>query len=378
MKSNWVIKKLGEVCDKASSNVSQNQLDNESGKYSIFGASGLIKNVSFYHRDKPYISIIKDGAGIGRLTLQPAYSSVIGTLQYLIPKKEIDISYLYYFLQRIDFNKHRNGATIPHIYFKDYSEEEIGVPPLATQKLIVFILDKSFKKIAKAKENAEKNLKNAKELFDSHLQSVFENKGKGWEERMLKEIGITQTGTTPKTIDKKNYGDFIPFITPADIDISGNGEIQYDSKGLSEQGLDNGRKMLAGSILMVCIGATIGKVGFIDRDVSCNQQINSLTVKKEFSSKFIYYALSTKSFFEQVMHNAAQATLPIINKGKWETLIISFPKSLQEQQSIVSKLDALSAETKKLEAIYQQKLKDLEELKKSILQKAFNGELVKE
>ena len=95
MKQGWEIKKLVDICDKASSNVSQNQLTNETGNYPIYGAGGLIKNISFYHRDKEYISIVKDGAGIGRTTLLPAYSSVIGTLQYLMPKENIDIRFLY-------------------------------------------------------------------------------------------------------------------------------------------------------------------------------------------------------------------------------------------------------------------------------------------
>ena len=92
-------------------------------------------------------------------------------------------------------------------------------------------------------------------------------------------------------------------------------------------------------------------------------------------AKFFYSALSTKGFFEQVIKNSAQATLPIINKGKWEKLKINYPTSKKEQQIIVGKLDALSTKTKKLEAIYQQKLAYLDELKKSALQKAFAGKL---
>lgn len=90
----WEIKQLGDVCDKESSNVSQNQLDNEVGEYPIFGASGLIKNVSFYHQDKPYLSIVKDGSGVGRVTKMDAYTSVIGTLQYILPNDGIDLDYL--------------------------------------------------------------------------------------------------------------------------------------------------------------------------------------------------------------------------------------------------------------------------------------------
>lgn len=300
----------------------------------------------------------------------------------LSPSKKVLNVFLKLWMQSENFQdslkEYSGGAAIQNVASVAILKNiEIPLPPLPEQQRIVAILDEAFAAIAKAKTNAEQNLKNAKELFESYLQGVFENKGEGWEEKMLKEIGIAQTGTTPKTADKENYGNFIPFIKPADVDFTGNGEIRYDNDGLSEQGLNQGRKMMKGSILMVCIGATIGKVGFVNRDVSCNQQINSLTVNKEFCPKFIYYALSTENFFHKVIHNAAQATLPIINKGKWETLSVFFPKSLKAQQAIVKKLDALSAETKKLEAIYQKKIKDLEELKKSVLGKAFRGELVK-
>ena len=114
MKNGWEIKKLGDVCDKSSSNVSQNQLGNDNGIYPIFGASGLIKNVSFYHQDKPYLSIVKDGAGVGRVTKMKAFTSVIGTLQYILPNDGIDLDYLNYTLMSVDFKKYVAGAAIPH------------------------------------------------------------------------------------------------------------------------------------------------------------------------------------------------------------------------------------------------------------------------
>ncbi len=269
------------------------------------------------------------------------------------------------------------GTTRDRISRNNLGSIPVPLPPLPEQLRIVRILDDAFASIAKAKANAEQNLKNSRELFESSLQSVFENNGEGWEEKRVKDLGITQTGTTPKTIEKENYGDFIPFIKPADIDFSGIGDLRYDNEGLSEIGIKKGRKMESGSILMVCIGATIGKAGFSELEVSCNQQINSLTVKQEYEPKFFYYAMTSKEFQEKVLSEGkgAQATLPIINKSKWENLTINFPKTKTEQQTIVHLLDSLRTETQKLETIYQQKLKDLEELKKSILQKAFNGEL---
>jgi type I restriction enzyme, S subunit len=272
-------------------------------------------------------------------------------------------------------NKEVGGATRQRISRTNLGQIEIPLPPLAEQKRIVKKLDKVFLEVTKVEEAAEKNLQNAKELFESYLQSVFANPGKDWEEKKLIDIGVTQTGLTPKTANKKYYGNFVPFITPADIDILGNGTIRYDSKGLSEEGLKVGREIEKNSVFMVCIGATIGKVGFSTRVVSCNQQINTLTPFDGYDAKLFYYILSTKSFFNKVISGSSQATLPIINKRKWENLLVSFPKSISEQKAIVKKLEILSVETNNLEKMYEQKLTDLEELKKSFLSKAFKGEL---
>ena len=392
----WQTKKLGEVCEIINGGTPKTSVPEywngkhlwitpaEMGKrHSPFVNDTERKITDFGLKDSsaqllpPYSVILSSRAPIGHLVINTAPMATNQGCKGLVPKNGLDSEYLYYYLGSIvDFlNSLGTGATFKEISGGKLQGVSIPTPPVGVQKCVVKILDEVFVKTAKAKENAEKNLQNARELFESYLENIFANPGEGWEEKMLEEIGETQTGTTPKTVDKENYGNHIPFITPADIDISGDGTIRYREEGLSEKGLENGRKMKTNSILMVCIGASIGKVGFVDRDVSCNQQINSLTVKKGFRPKFFYYALSTKGFFEKVIKNSAQATLPIINKGKWEKLTISYPSSEKEQQSIVGKLDALLVKTKKLEAIYQQKLANLEELKKSTLQKAFNGEL---
>jgi type I restriction enzyme S subunit len=406
MKQGWEIKRLDEVCEFG------NGL--WTGKKPPFQNVGVIRNTNFTKDGKlddsdivyldveqsqfakrklQYGDIIleKSGGGpkqpVGRVIIFDkkkgdfSFSNFTSVIR-IANSKIVDFTYLHRYL----FFSYVSGATetmqshstgIRNLKFDEYKAIEIPLPPLPEQQRIVAILDEAFAAIAKAKANAEQNLKNAKELFESYLQGVFENKGEGWEERKVNEIGNAQTGTTPKTVEKENYGDFIPFIKPADVDFSGIGDIRYDNEGLSEIGLKKGRKMESGSILMVCIGATIGKVGFAEKAVSCNQQINSLTVKKEFEPKFIYYVMTSKEFQEKVLleGKGAQATLPIINKSKWENLTISFPKSKTEQRKFVEKFDAVQKETKKLEAIYQQKINDLEELKKSILQKAFAGEL---
>jgi type I restriction enzyme S subunit len=277
------------------------------------------------------------------------------------------------YLQAVE--KETTGTTRKRISRSKLGDVEIPAPPLEEQRHIISILNEAFAAIDKAKAAAEKNRQNARELFESYLQGVFANPGEGWEEKTLAEIGITQTGNTPKTSDKANFGNYIAFIKPADVDVRGIGDLRYTNEGLSEQGLNQSRLIAQYSIAMVCIGATIGKVGFADRAITCNQQINTLTPKKDFEAKFFYYAMKTSEFQEKVIMNAGQTTLPIISKGKWEKLSLKYPKSLSEQQSIVTQLDALSAHIQRLQSVYTQKLAALEELKKSILQKAFAGEL---
>ncbi len=385
MKTNWQTKKLGDILKLEYGKPLPDLKRKVNGKYPVFGANGEKDRSDDFYFDKPSIIVGRKGSA-GELTLvQEKFWPLDVTYFATFDDKKYDLKFLYNLLETLELPKLAKGVK-PGINRNDIYSIEVNIPPLPEQKRIVKILDEAFEKIEKAKENAEKNLKNSKEIFESYLHNIFappslrlwtgkESLGKDWGEKKLKEIGKTQTGLTPKTSNKKYYGNFVPFITPADIDILGDGSIRYDSKGLSEEGLEVGRKIEKNSVLMVCIGATIGKVGFATQMVSCNQQINTLTPESKYEAKLFYYILSTKSFFNKVIKSSSQATLPIINKGKWENLIISFPKSISEQQAIVKKLDALSEQTKKLEGVYAQKLADLEELKKSILNKAFSGEL---
>lgn len=389
MKENWEIYKLGDICRVIAGQSPEGKFYNSEGNGMPFYQGKKEYGEKYIGEPTTWTTKITKEAEAGDILM--SVRAPVGPVNFATQKicigrglaairagKHIDKEFLYNYLIKHENEIEGNaGAVFNSINKTQIEAIEIPLPPLSEQQRIVSILDQAFAVIEKAKANAEQNLKNAKELFESYLQGVLKKKGEGWEERKLNEIGNAQTGTTPKTAEKENYGDFIPFIKPADVDFSGIGDIRYDNEGLSEIGLKKGRKMESGSILMVCIGATIGKVGFAEREVSCNQQINSLTVKKEFEPKFIYYAMTSKEFQEKVLleGKGAQATLPIINKSKWENLTISFPKSKTEQKLFVEKFDALSTESQKLQEIYLNKIADLEELKKSILQKAFAGEL---
>lgn len=373
----WELKTIADVCVSASSNVSQNKLADDEGDYPIFGASGLIKKVSFYHRDKPYLSIVKDGSGVGRVTKMNAYTSVIGTLQYILPKENIDLDYLNYSLMSVDFKKYVAGAAIPHIYFKDYKNEPFLWMPLPEQKRIVSILDEAFATIAKAKANAEQNLKNAKELFESYLQGVFENGNWDWEVKCLDELG---TITSSKRIYKSEYvKDGVPFYRTKEIKELSNGKPITLELFISKDRYEQIKKSFGvpqiGDLLMSAVG-TIGEIMVIENENEFYFKDGNIVWFKDFQrldTNYLKYALT--AFVEKIKSlaiGAAYSALTIEKLNKYE---IAFPKTKEEQQTIVRQLDALRAETQKLEAMYQKKIADLEELKKSILQKAFAGEL---
>ena len=165
MKQGWEYKKLNEVCEKGSSNIVISKLTDNDGDYPLYGASGLVKHIDFYHQDKPYIGIVKDGAGVGRVNIYPAYSSLVGTMQYIFPKKDCLLNFIKYFLVKLDLSHCVSGATIPHIYFKDYGKDLIPVPSLKIQEKIVSELDKINELIRLKKEQLKD--------YDNLVQSIF-------------------------------------------------------------------------------------------------------------------------------------------------------------------------------------------------------------
>ena len=186
MKQGWTYKKLNEVCDKGSSNIVINKLEDNNGDYPLFGASGLVKNVDFYHQDKPYIGIVKDGAGVGRVNTYPAFSSLVGTMQYIFAKENCLLDFIKYFLIKLDLSHCVSGATIPHIYFKDYGKERIPVPSIEVQKSIVAELDKINEVISLKKAQLGDLDALAQSLFYDMFGDPIENE-KGWDVKKLSD-----------------------------------------------------------------------------------------------------------------------------------------------------------------------------------------------
>ncbi|WP_071565105.1 restriction endonuclease subunit S [Bathymodiolus thermophilus thioautotrophic gill symbiont] len=377
----WEYRTLEDAVQKGSSNISLNKIKNEVGKYPVFKAKGFAQNVSFFQQEKEYLAIIKDGAGIGRVSKHPAKSSVVATMQYLIPKEGFDIGFIEYFLNGVDFEKYRNGSTIPHIYFKNYKSETFPIISLSEQKRIVAILDKTFAEIAKAETIAKTNLQNAKELFESYLNNVFENKCNNWKKTKLGEITTKiGSGSTPRG-GKENYkNEGISLIRSMNVH---NFEFRKKSLAFIDNKQANALSnviLQKNDILLNITGASIARCCIVPKQylpARVNQHVSIIRAKPDFILPiFLGLLLISKFYKDKILETGERgSTRQAITKAQLEGFKISIPKTIEEQKQIAQKINTLQVQIKKIEVIYRKKVTDLSELKKSILQKAFNGEL---
>ena len=383
MKQGWGIKKLGDVCEElfAGGDVPKNNSSKiKSDDFNIPIFSNGEKNKGLYgytnvvRVKKPSITISARGTigypAIRDEAFYPAIRLIVAT-----PNTEIlDLFFLKYIIGSIDFI--HSGSSIPQLTVPMIKEYPIPVPTLPEQRLIVSILDEAFSAIATAKANAEQNLKNAKELFESYLQAVFENNGNNWEEVKLSELAIDITDGDHMPPPKTNEG--VPFITITNINKQSHRIDFSDTFTVSQayfQKLKRNRKPQMGDVLYTVTGSYGIPVLIEDDFEFCFQRhIGLIRPKGNISSKWLYYWILSPQAFMQANDTATGTAQKTVSLTALRNFIV--PKMpLKVQQSIVQKLDALSEETKRLESIYQKKIVDLEELKKSVLQKAFNGEL---
>lgn len=359
MKQGWEIKKIKDICDKASSNIAQNKITELDGDYPVYGASGFVQNVDFYHRDTEYIGIVKDGSGVGRVNVYPAYSSLLGTLQYILPKNGYALNYVAYALKSLNLASFTSGAAIPHIYFRDYGEVEIAVPSLAEQERIVEILDREFERIDALKANAEQNLQHAKDLFQVALKQELQPK-EGWETKTIRELSeeLFAGGDVPKHALSKTI------TTEYNVPIYANA---VEQDGL--YGYTNVARVNKPSITIAGRGSGTGYI--IERTEKYLPVVRLIVVVPQTQivrNRFLYYALKSLD----IKSNGSaipQLTVPMIAQ-----YIVNYP-TLTAQDVIIGVLDELNERCKTLEENYRKTIALCDDMKQALLRKAFNGEL---
>lgn len=284
-------------------------------------------------------------------------------------RKQVVPKYFNYFSQSATYlslvESETSGTTRKRISRKKLGQIPLPVPPLSEQKRIVAILDEAFAAIATAKENAEKNLKNAREIFDSHIQNLFGNPPKGWAQVALADVCEFYNGQAhEQCIDEKGR------------------YILINSKFISSDGIKFKRTddalcpLFIGDIVFVMSdvpnGKALAKCFLVDKNdtYTLNQRIGVIRSSK-FEKRFLLHQLNRNKYLLSFNNGENQTNLRKPDILKCPLLL----PPVSEQVAVMETLDALSVETQRLAAIYEKKLKALEELKKAILEKAFSGKL---
>jgi type I restriction enzyme S subunit len=322
--------------------------------------------------------VIATRVGLGKVCLLGQDTAINQDLRGIIPRdaKTLKVLYLYWWLKSVSdvIIAEGTGATVQGVKLPFIKSLPLSLPPLPEQVRIVAILDEAFDGIAKAKATAEANLQNARALFQSHLQTVFNQKGEGWVEKTLEEIS-TDFGRGKSKHRPRNaphlYGGKYPFVQTGDIRNAEHFITEY-SQSYSEAGLSQSKLWPKGTIC-ITIAANIAETAILGFDACFPDSVIGVVANpKEAEVGYIEYVLqSFKSRIQAMGKGSAQAN---INMGTFENERFPFPP-VQEQKRIVEQLDDLAAETQRLESLYQNKLNSLDELKKSLLHQAFTGNL---
>lgn len=382
----WTVKPLGELCEVIAGQSPPGKFYNDDGDgLPFYQGKKEFRQKHIGSAQKWTAKITKEAfkgdvlmsvrAPVGPINFATEHICIGRGLAAIRAGTELDKDFLYYGLLSKQHEIGGNaGAVFPSINKRQIESISFPFVSLPEQKRIVAILDKAFESIDTAIDNAEKNLQNAKELFDSYLSSLFTDRGEGWVEMTLKqaaiEFGRGKSKHRPRN-DKKLFGGAYPFIQTGDVRNSRQFITSY-AKSYNDIGLAQSKLWATGTIC-ITIAANIAETGILAFDVCFPDSVIGMVVdEKKAVNRYVEYLLQ---FFKAALQAKGKGSAQDnINLATFANQLFPFP-NVDEQMKIADNLDILSANVGSLETIYQQKLANLAELKQSILQKAFSGEL---
>ena len=387
MKAGWQTKALGDVAEVIAGQSPEGSFYNTSGEGLPFYQGKKAFGEKFIGLPTTWTSQITkvtlDGdvlmsvrAPVGPVNFATQKSCIGRGLAAIRSGTNLNGNFLFYFLQsKQEEICGTEGAVFASINKNDIQRIAIDLPQLPEQQRIVALLDAAFDDIATAKANAEKNRQNARALFESHLQSVFTQRSEGWIETVIGDCirFIDYRGKTPvktesgiRLITAKNVKMGYLQETPMEF-IASTSYKDWMTRGIPQKG--NVLFTTEAPLANVAQLDTDEKVAFAQRIIIMQPDAAKL------DSTFLKYVLLSQPVQQRIRTQGTGATVQGIKASLLKTIEISFPKTLDEQEQIVAKLDALATETQRLESIYQQKLTALDALKKSLLHQAFSGVL---
>ena len=361
---------LGEVCTKGSSNIAQKDIEQNNGSYGIYGASGYIKDVDFYHQDKPYIAVVKDGAGIGRTMLLPEKTSVIGTMQYLIPNDDVCVEYLYYAVTYMNLAKYFSGATIPHIYFKNKKKEKLPLLTIEEQRKITDNLRKIDRLIELCGGILQKLDVLVKSRFVEMFGDIYTNKHNFPIQQLADYIDFLTSGSrgwAKYCVDDGSEW-FITIKNVKDCRISTD-NIQPVN---APDNMEAKRTKVEEGDLLISITADLGRTGVVTREIAehgayINQHLTCIRLDKtKLIPLYVAYFMESESGtpqFEAKNQTGVKAGLNFDSIKSLKLLVP--PLALQEQFA------AFVEQTDKSKLAVKQVLEKAETLKKALMQEYF-------
>ncbi len=394
MKAGWDAKKLGEVCNIVNGSTplrSKNEFWNN-GDIEWFTIEDIREQGRKITRTKQKVTevalketslrllppnsvLLCCTASIGEHAITEIPLATNQQFNGLVVKNKLALEPLFLFhfcATLIDILSNLSGkTTIDFIPISRLREIAIPLPPIAEQKRIVAILDQAFEGIAKARANAQQNLQNARALFESHLQSVFTQRGEGWTEKRLSDVcAIKSTLVDPRK------DEFLSLIHVGAGNIKSQTGVLIELKTAREEGLISGKFLFDESMVLYSkIRPYLMKVARPSFKGLCSADMYPLSpLPTVINRDYLYYLLLSKPFTDYAIQGSARAGMPKVNREHLFEYQVCLP-DVSKQVKLAKQLDALHAETQRLETIYQRKVALLDELKKSLLQQAFAGEL---
>ncbi|MBC5793899.1 restriction endonuclease subunit S [Sphaerospermopsis sp. LEGE 00249] len=396
MREGWEVKTLGSLCDfiRGPFGGSLKKSCFKSSGYAVYEQQHAIynqfKEIRYFINESKYQEmkrfeifpgdlIMSCSGTMGKVAIVPdgIHKGIINqALLKLAPRQDINANFLKYWMSSPNFqNQILNlsmGVAIKNVAsVKVLKEILINLPPLPEQKRIVTILDEAFEGIDRAISNTEKNLSNARELFESYLNSIFSQKGEGWEEKKLEDV----CSITSKLVDPRQP-EFIdlPHIGAGNM-ISMTGEL-IEVKTARQEQLISGKFLFDETMVLYSkIRPYLMKACRPDFSGLCSADVYPLLPNNEqLNRDFLFYILMSRDFTNYAISGSDRAGMPKVNRDHLFRYSTWIP-SISDQINIAQKIDELFTETQRLENIYRQKIAALKELKQSILQKAFAGEL---
>jgi type I restriction enzyme S subunit len=388
MKKGWQTKKLREVCELVNGRAYSKPELLAAGKYRVLRVGNFFTNNHWYHSDMELEE--KKYCDTGDLLY--AWSASFGPRMWTGGKviyhyhiwkvvhdcSQIDQKFLFYFFQW-DTEKIKEdqgtGTTMMHVSMGSMNERDIHLPPLAEQQRIVGLLDEAFEGLATANANAEKNLQNARALFESHLQSVFTKRGEGWVDTALGGVCGFVRGPFGGSLKKSIFvADGYAVYEQQHAIYDQFDDVRYfiDEVKFKEM---RRFELLPDDLIMSCSG-TMGRVAIVPKDIKrgiINQALLKLTPSSKILNTFLKSWMESEAFQDALKEYSGGAAIQNVASVKiLKEIKVPLP-SMSDQKRVVEELDDLHEETQRLARLYERKLAELEALKKSLLHQAFAG-----